>query len=83
MRDDTCGRTSLADQVIEQDGRDAILSGVNLSYSRVCSAFEATKEELGRHFRAAPIFWAHNIVTGPVYCCSKRSLISAPETRQA
>lgn len=31
---------------------------------------QAIQEELGLHFRAAPMPWAHNIVTAPVYHCS-------------
>lgn len=38
--------------------------------SCVHSAFEAEQTLLGRQFRAAPISWAHIIVTGPIYHCS-------------
>lgn len=73
---------SLAESLSKQNMMQFSLMEISQN-SCVHSAFEAEEAKLGRDFRAAPIPWAHIIVTGPIYYCSWRPLISRPETRQA
>lgn len=61
--------TSLAESMSKQDMMQFSLPEISRN-SRVHSAFEAEEAKLCRHFRAAPISWAHIIVTGPIYYCS-------------
>lgn len=60
---------SLAESMSKQNMMQFSLMEISQD-SGVHSAFEAEEPKLGRHCRAAPICWAHIIVTGPIYYCS-------------
>lgn len=78
----TAGRASQTESMSQLHTMQSALVEISLKFMCPLTS-QAEQAKMGRHFRAAPISWAHIIVTGPIYCCSKRPLISRPETRRA